>query len=95
MNRISVEETRVGGHSMIPISFSEVAVGDTIIVTDGQILPILVKVTQVKKHSIVGKHEEIPCRITKVSERELRFYLTTGPDREKVRRNVTLLRSPE
>ena len=67
-----------------------VRVGDVIRVVYHEAPTALMKVTRVNRHSFHGLDGEWQCKVTVVSDTELRFYGSLGPNRQTVLRNVRL-----
>ena len=77
--------------------FPELAPGDTVRIIYHGAAAALMQVTKVNSYSIEGMDGESKCKITWVSDSELRFYGELGPDilhgdwnRTTVLRNVQI-----
>lgn len=75
-------------HSSGP--FQGIASGDVLRVMFKGEQVAMMQVSQVKDFSIRGKDGESNCKITKVSDTDVRFYDSVGSDRVTVLRGITL-----
>lgn len=72
--------------------FAGIKEGDVLQIIYHEAQAALMKVTKVKLHSLEGLDGEIKCRVTLATANELRFYATLSPVRERVLRNVRLIK---
>lgn len=70
--------------------FRDILPGDLLRVVYHGAPTALMRVTRVKQHALIGHEGGIACKVTKVGDRELRFYAELGPNRQTVLRDVKL-----
>lgn len=71
-----------------PTKFPGIGPGDVLSIIYHGAQASLIQVTKVNQYSVEGRDGEASCKLTWVSERDMRFYASLGPNRQSVLRPV-------